>query len=263
MKSVDSHAAGRSPDTEAQIEQLNEAARWLEEHNDDTYRRSGIFILPPTVVPRARRNYALKRVFDFFVALLGIIVLSPILLIFAIIVRFDSPGPSLFKQERVGEGGKRFKVYKFRSMRTDTDDAIHREAMAKFMQGQALAGENEGAGAYKLASDPRVTRIGEFIRATSIDELPQLFNVLRGDMSLVGPRPPLPYEVEQYRYRHRYRLLVKPGITGIWQVYGRSRVDFETLVSMDLHYVTDGTFWLDLKLIVLTFSVVFNKSGGK
>jgi lipopolysaccharide/colanic/teichoic acid biosynthesis glycosyltransferase len=259
MSSADANAATRA-EVDAQIEQLNEAARWLEEHADDTVKRSGVFMLPPTVVPRSRRNYALKRVFDFFVALIAIILLSPVLLLVALAVKLDSKGPAMFHQERIGEAGRPFQVYKFRSMRTDTNDAVHRAAIAQFMQGQQIGqGENK----FKLARDPRITRIGGFIRATSLDELPQLFNVLRGEMSIVGPRPAIRYEVEQYRYRHRYRLLVKPGITGIWQVYGRSKVDFETLVSMDLHYVTDGTFWLDLKLILLTFGVVFKRSGGK
>jgi exopolysaccharide biosynthesis polyprenyl glycosylphosphotransferase len=260
MSSADANATTRA-EVDAQIEQLNEAARWLEEHADDTVKRSGVFMLPPTVVPRSRRNYALKRVFDFFVALIAIILLSPVMLLVALAVKLDSKGPALFHQERIGEAGKPFQVYKFRSMRTDANDAVHRAAIAQFMQGQQIGGEGENK--YKLTRDPRITRVGAFIRATSLDELPQLFNVLRGEMSIVGPRPAIRYEVEQYRYRHRYRLLVKPGITGIWQVYGRSKVDFETLVSMDLHYVTDGTFWLDLKLIVLTFGVVFKRSGGK
>jgi len=260
MPSADANAATRA-EVDAQIEQLNEAARWLEEHADDTVKRSGVFMLPPTVVPRSRRNYALKRVFDFFVALIAIILLSPVLLLVALAVKLDSKGSALFRQERIGEAGRPFQVLKFRSMRMDSNDAVHRAAIAQFMQGQQIGGAGENR--YKLARDPRITRVGGFIRATSLDELPQLFNVLRGDMSIVGPRPAIRYEVEQYRYRHRYRLLVKPGITGIWQVYGRSKVDFETLVSMDLHYVTDGTFWLDLKLILLTFGVVFKRSGGK
>jgi len=241
------------------VERINEAARWLEEHDGDVPRNSGVFILPPTVVPRSRRNYALKRVFDFFAALIAIILLSPILVTIALLVRLTSPGPAIFRQERVGEGGKRFMCYKFRSMRTDADDSIHRKQAQKFLSGE-LDGKKEE---FKLTNDPRITSIGRFIRPTSLDELPQLFNILLGTMSVVGPRPPIPYEVEQYRYRHRYRLLVKPGLTGIWQVYGRSRVDFETLVSMDLHYVTDGTIWLDLKLILLTIPVVLKKKGGK
>jgi lipopolysaccharide/colanic/teichoic acid biosynthesis glycosyltransferase len=246
---------------DAQIERLNEAARWLEERSGEaTARQSGTFLLPPTVVPRARRNYALKRVFDFLVSLIAIILLSPLLALVAIIVKLDSKGPALFKQERIGQYGKPFMVYKFRSMRTDANDEVHRAAVEKFMQGQQIGDSNN---AFKLQRDPRITRVGGFIRATSLDELPQLFNILKGDMSLVGPRPALRYEVEQYRYRHRYRLLVTPGLTGIWQVYGRSKVDFETLVSMDLHYVTDGSIWLDLKLILLTFGVVFKRSGGK
>jgi lipopolysaccharide/colanic/teichoic acid biosynthesis glycosyltransferase len=249
-----------SENLETQLEQLNEAARWLEEHNDDAMRRSGVFILPPTVVPRSRRNYALKRVFDFFASLFAIILLSPVLITIAIIVKLTSKGPIIYRQKRVGQGGVHFTFYKFRSMRQDADDRIHREQIAKFQQGEKIG---TGANEYKINNDPRVTPIGRILRATSLDELPNFFNVLKGDMSIVGPRPPLPYEVEQYRYRHRYRLLVKPGITGIWQVYGRSRVDFETLISMDLHYVTDGTFWLDLKLIFKTIPVMLSKSGGE
>lgn len=261
MQSTDANAEMFDSANETKLEQLNEAARWMEEHSEDAGRRSGVLILPPTVVLRSRRNYAAKRVFDFIVALIATILLSPLLVLVAILVKLDSRGPALFTQDRVGEMNRRFKVYKFRSMRVDSDDKVHRDAVAKFMQGQKIG--EEGGNAYKLARDPRITRLGAFIRATSLDELPQLFNVLKGDMSLVGPRPALPYEVDQYRYRHRYRLMVTPGITGIWQVYGRSKVDFETLVSMDLDYVTDGTFWLDLKLIALTFGVVLQKSGGK
>jgi lipopolysaccharide/colanic/teichoic acid biosynthesis glycosyltransferase len=260
MRTANTHASTPAQ-VDAQIEQLNEAARWLEEHADDTVKRSGVLMLPPAVVLVSRRNYALKRVFDFVVSLLAIILLSPVLAIVALAVKLDSQGPALFHQERIGKGGKPFQVYKFRSMRTNANDAVHRAAIEKFMQGQQI-GEN-GENKFKLAKDPRITRVGGFIRATSLDELPQLFNILRGEMSLVGPRPAIRYEVEQYRYRHRYRLLVTPGLTGIWQVYGRSKVDFETLVSMDLHYVTDGTFWLDLKLMFLTLGVVFKQSGGK
>ncbi len=240
--------------------QINEAAKWLDEHRQDALGKSGVFILPPAIVPRSRRNYALKRVFDFIIAIIAILILSPIFIVVAIIIRLTSPGPAIFKQTRIGEGGRHFTFYKFRSMRVNNDDKVHREAVQKFMQGQQIG--SDGGNAYKLTRDPRITAIGAFIRATSIDELPNFFNVLKGDLSIVGPRPPLPYEVEQYHYRHSYRLLVKPGITGIWQVYGRSKVDFETLVSMDLQYVTDGTFWLDLKLIFLTFFVFFKKAGN-
>lgn len=257
MHSTDAELAAQNAE---KIERLNEAARWLEEHRGDTAKRSGVLLLPPTVVPISRRNYALKRVFDFFAALLGLIVLSPVLLVFTIFVRLDSPGPAIFKQQRVGQGGRRFTCWKFRTMHQDADDRYHREQAAKFLQGQVVAEEN-GRPVYKLAADPRITHMGKFLRATSLDELPQLVNVLQGTMSIVGPRPAIPYEVEQYRYRHSYRLLVKPGITGVWQVYGRSVVDFETLVSMDLSYVTDGTFWLDLKLILKTFLVVFQRTG--
>ncbi len=246
----------------APIDHLNEAARWLAEHRDDTLKVRGQqrLILPPTIVVRSRRNYALKRGFDVVLGLLAVLLLWPIMAIIAVLIRLNSVGPSLFKQQRVGEGGKLFTCYKFRSMRMDADERLHREDAAKFLRGEAIAIEH-GQPVYKPANDPRVTRVGRLLRATSLDELPQFFNVVRGDMSLVGPRPPIPYEVDQYRYRHRYRLLVKPGITGIWQVYGRSRVDFETLVSMDLNYITDSTLLLDLKLIIMTFLVIFKRSG--
>ncbi len=257
MQPKDTDSAARIED---RLEQPSEAARWLEEHYDDTARRYMVLTLPPTVVARSRRNYGAKRLFDFVVSLLSIVVLAPFLLLLGLLVRMDSKGPALFKQTRVGEGGKHFVCYKFRSMHVDVDDRLHREQAAKFLQGEKVA-EEDGKPVYKLANDPRVTRMGRFIRRTSLDELPQLFNVLLGSMSLVGPRPPITYEVEQYRYRHSYRLLVKPGITGIWQVYGRSTVDFETLVSMDLNYITDGTFWLDLKLIALTFLAILRRSG--
>ena len=244
------------------LDQMNEAARWLEENKNDSSRGSGVFILPPVIVPRSRRSYALKRVFDSIASLIALILLSPLLAVLAIIIRMTSKGPAFFKQKRVGEYGKQFVCYKFRTMRNDSDDKVHRDAVAKFMRGEVVDDNAEaGNQVFKLARDPRVTSVGHFLRKTSLDELPQLINVLLGDMSLVGPRPPIPYEVEQYRYRHRYRLLVKPGITGIWQVYGRSSVDFETLVSMDLSYVTDGTFWLDLKLLFLTIGVVVKGSG--
>jgi lipopolysaccharide/colanic/teichoic acid biosynthesis glycosyltransferase len=240
------------------LEELDVAARWLEEYPRDPH--SDTFLLPPAIVLKARRNYVLKRIFDIGFASLAIILLSPLLLILIILVRATSPGPAIFRQSRVGEGGRPFTFYKFRSMRRDAGDAIHRAAAARFLHGQKVA---DGLNGYKLARDPRVTHLGAILRATSLDELPQLFNILKGDMSFVGPRPPVPYEVDHYRYRHHYRFLVKPGLTGIWQVYGRSRVDFETLVSMDLHYVTDGTLWLDIKLILLTVGVVLRRSGGR
>jgi lipopolysaccharide/colanic/teichoic acid biosynthesis glycosyltransferase len=147
-------------------------------------------------------------------------------------------------------------------MYVDCDDTLHRQAIDRYLQGQKL---NEVSGAkspYKLGNDPRITRVGRFIRGTSIDELPQLWNVLVGQMSLVGPRPPLPYEVEMYSPRAQLRLVGKPGLTGIWQVYGRDRVTFDEMVEMDITYLQQQSFWLDIKLLLLTPLVVFGGHGG-
>jgi len=147
-------------------------------------------------------------------------------------------------------------------MYVNSDDALHREAIAKYMSGQMLADSTTTDLSYKQVDDPRVTRVGRFLRKTSIDELPQFFNVLRGEMALVGPRPPLPYEVENYNLYHKMRLSGKPGLTGPWQVYGRSRVSFETMVEMDIAYLQRQTLREDLKLIALTVPVMIERRGG-
>src|SRR6266851_10248550 len=153
-------------------------------------------------------------------------------------------------------------MLKFRSMYINCDDAAHREAVKHYMNGATLNGDADAENSYKLVDDPRVTRVGRIIRKTSIDELPQFINVLRGEMTLVGPRPPLPYEVEAYRPRTRLRLSGKPGLTGTWQVYGRSRVPFQTMVEMDIDYLQHQSFWEDLKLIALTVPVMVQGRGG-
>jgi lipopolysaccharide/colanic/teichoic acid biosynthesis glycosyltransferase len=176
----------------------------------------------------------------------------------ALLIKLDSRGPVFYKQERVGMDGRIFLFYKFRSMRTDTDDARHREFQRKYIKG--LPDSNlgdEGRPAYKLRADERVTRLGRILRKTSLDELPQLFNVLRGDMSIVGPRPPIPYEVESYELWHRKRLDMKPGITGLWQVSGRNRLPFDEMVRMDLYYIENWSLLLDLKIILQTLPVMW------
>jgi len=170
----------------------------------------------------------------------------------------------VYRQKRVGLRGAEFNMYKFRSMYVNSDDSVHRDAIVKYMNGQEM---NVGTTAalkfqFKLSDDPRITRVGRFIRKTSIDELPQFFNVLRGEMTLVGPRPPLPYEVALYTPRDQLRLSGKPGLTGIWQVYGRSCVTFQDMVEMDLEYLRHQSLWEDLKLIVLTFPVMIQGRGG-
>lgn len=204
----------------------------------------------------------LKRLLDIVVTILLLPLLIVLCLGVALMIRFDSQGPVLFKQKRVGMNGVEFDFYKFRSMYMDSDDSVHRNAIKQYMNGEILNGHTSTATMYKLVNDPRVTRVGHFIRKTSLDELPQFFNILRGDMSLVGPRPPLPYEVESYIERNLLRLCGKPGLTGFWQVYGRSRVPFAEMVEMDIAYLQRQSILIDIKLILLTVPVMLFGRGG-
>ena len=217
-------------------------------------------------IPRAIRiNHTYertKRLLDILFSLLILIPLCVIIVIVAICIRLDTGGPIFFRQKRVGRNGNEFEMLKFRSMHVNNDDSCHRAAIAKYMSGQKLVESTTGDLSYKQVDDPRVTRIGRFLRKTSIDELPQFFNVLRGEMSLVGPRPPLPYEVENYNIYHKLRLSGKPGLTGPWQVYGRSRVTFIEMVEMDIAYLKRQTLLEDLKLIALTVPVMIWGRGG-
>jgi exopolysaccharide biosynthesis polyprenyl glycosylphosphotransferase len=203
----------------------------------------------------------LKRAFDTVAISLGIILISPLLVLIAILIKLDSPGPVFFRQQRIGENGRAFTMVKFRSMKTENDASAHRQHVAKLIQ-ENLSAEQMGDKSLKLEDDPRITRVGKFIRKTSLDELPQLFNVLRGEMSLVGPRPPLPYEVELYQDWHKRRLEAIPGITGLWQVAGRNRVSFDEMVRMDLEYIEHQSLWLDIKILLQTPLAVISGRGA-
>jgi lipopolysaccharide/colanic/teichoic acid biosynthesis glycosyltransferase len=205
-----------------------------------------------------------KRVLDIAFTLLILLPLCLLIAIVAVLVRWDSPGPIFFRQKRVGLAGAEFPLLKIRSMYVESDESLHRDSIVKYMNGQQLQGGTAAAVKFqfKLSDDPRVTRVGRIIRKYSIDELPQFFNVLRGQMTLVGPRPPLPYEVELYGSREWVRLCGKPGLTGIWQVYGRSCVTFQDMVEMDIEYQRHQSLWEDLKLIVLTVPVMIHGRGG-
>jgi len=204
-----------------------------------------------------------KRSFDVVASSLGLILTSPLMLAIAAAIRAESPGSVLFRQERVGLGGRTFLLYKFRTMRVDADSEIHREYQRKFIAGQPEANVGDDkVPAYKLRNDPRVTRVGRILRRLSLDEVPQLFNILRGDMSVVGPRPPIPYEVEAYELRHRKRLDMKPGLTGLWQVSGRNRLPFEEMVKLDLFYIENWSLLSDLKIILRTALVIFHGDGS-
>lgn len=207
----------------------------------------------------------LKRILDVIGSVAGLLLFSPLMIAASIAIKMDSPGPVIFKQMRVGRKGSRFSFYKFRSMVLNGDDRIHREYVETLIKGD-LDRINQGDGTaplYKMKSDPRVTFVGRVIRKTSIDELPQFINVLKGEMSLVGPRPPLLYEVEKYKPWHLRRILeIKPGITGLWQVDGRSSTSFDDMVRLDLRYAGEWSLWLDFKILLKTVRAVLRPRGA-
>jgi exopolysaccharide biosynthesis polyprenyl glycosylphosphotransferase len=214
--------------------------------------------------PGRRVERFLKRGVDIFGSLFAIIMLSPVFAVVALLVKLTSDGPMLFRQNRIGQFGEAFTFLKFRSMYINNDASAHKEYVKKMISGSAEKQEaGSGTKVFKIANDPRITPVGRFIRKTSLDELPQFFNVLRGDMSLVGPRPPVPYEYECYDIWHRKRVFeVKPGITGLWQVTGRSRTNFDDMVRLDLKYVRTWSFWLDIKILLRTPWVMVSGDGG-
>lgn len=207
--------------------------------------------------PLSNAARIVKRASDIFVSALALTLFAPIWLVIAAFIKLDSKGSVFYLQERVGMDGRVFLFYKFRTMRVDADDAAHREYQRRFIAGAPDANLGDDARpAYKLRGDNRVTRIGTVLRRLSLDELPQLLNVVRGDMSIVGPRPPIPYEVEAYDLWHRKRLDMKPGLTGLWQVSGRNRLSFEEMVRLDLYYIENWSLLLDLKIILRTLPVM-------
>jgi len=203
-----------------------------------------------------------KRLFDVVLGAALLVVLSPVLLLIAVLVVVDSPGPVLFRQTRIGKNGTPFTFYKFRSMLVGSDrDETRKHLATQFVKGQYNG--NGGDGSTKIVNEAQVTRVGKWLRKTSLDELPQLLNVLRGEMSLVGPRPCLPYEWEHYEEWHKQRLSVLPGCTGMWQVSGRSAVGFDDMVVLDLHYIHNASLLLDLRLLVKTVPIIVWGTGAK
>lgn len=224
---------------------------------------------PDIIALRAKKKSILfwKRFIDIFVSSVLITFLFPLFVVIALLIRITSPGPALFKQERVGLFGKRFSLFKFRTMFNNNDTTIHQEFVKNLIAGSQDRTRSEQnsshTGVYKIVRDPRVTPLGRLLRMTSLDELPQFYNVLKGDMSLVGPRPPIPYECEKYDIWHRKRVLwMKPGITGPWQVYGRSKTTFDEMVRMDIRYIQEWSLWMDIKILIQTPWVVFACKGG-
>jgi lipopolysaccharide/colanic/teichoic acid biosynthesis glycosyltransferase len=213
----------------------------------------------------ARVSDAFKRLMDVAGSIAALVLFSPLFLIIPLVIKLTSPGPVLFRQVRHGLHGKTFTFLKFRSMHVNNDDAIHREYIGKLIANkvQNVPATGNAEVVYKIRDDPRITSIGNLLRKTSFDELPQFINVLKGEMSLVGPRPPIPYEVSNYNVWHLYRILArKPGITGLWQVHGRSLTTFDGMVRLDLQYIRTWSLWLDIKLLLATPLAVLRGKGA-
>ena len=198
----------------------------------------------------------IKRSVDLLCSVLGILLCAPLFFIIAILIKGTMPGPVFFRQKRLGKDGKKFIFYKFRTMNENGENP-HKEFMANFIK---KSGSSRGT--YKLREDSRITRLGYFLRRSSLDELPQLINVFRGEMSLVGPRPAIPYEIIHYQKWHKRRLSAKPGITGLWQVSGRSSVSFNDMVLLDLYYIDNWSLWLDFLLLIKTIPAVLTEKGA-
>lgn len=208
-----------------------------------------------------KHNAPLKRTMDIVGSVIALLIFSPVIALISVLVKLTSKGPVLFSQRRIGQYGKEFTFFKFRTMHADNDPEIHREYVARLIAGGGDLGN--GKGIYKLINDPRITPLGRFLRRSSLDELPQFVNVLMGDMSLVGPRPPLLYEYERYKTWHKRRVLeLKPGLTGLWQVEGRSRKTFDEMVRMDLRYAHIRSLWVDLRIICQTPRAMFSGRGA-
>ena len=239
-----------------------------DEWNSQDLDRPSNPTLYPDLEKRQKSNRlgrATKRLIDVLGSLSLLVMLSPVFFLVAAAIKLTSRGPVLFRQKRIGEHGTPFRLLKFRSMHMNNDSSEHKEYVRKLIAGQAerKPANGNGGGVFKLTNDPRITPVGRVLRRASLDELPQLINVLRGEMSLVGPRPPLPYEVEAYATWHRRRLMeAKPGITGLWQVNGRSRMEFDDMVRLDLRYARDCSPLLDLKILLQTPKAVMNGEGA-
>jgi lipopolysaccharide/colanic/teichoic acid biosynthesis glycosyltransferase len=242
---------------------------WHDRDSDNSTGGSKSSALDPHLLSDSdpkRLALLVKASMDIVGSLVALTVASPFLLAIAVAVKLTSKGPILFRQQRVGQYGRKFTFLKFRSMYTANDHKIHEEFVKQLIAGTANS-DNPADGSktsvYKITNDPRVTSVGRFLRKTSLDELPQFLNVLMGEMSLVGPRPPIPYEVDCYDIWHKRRLLaVKPGITGLWQVKGRSRTNFDEMVRLDLKYGQTWSLWLDIKILLQTPRAVFTGDGA-
>ena len=215
-------------------------------------KQSSKIIIDQDKLAKKITYHIIKRIFDFIASLCGLIILSPLFLVVALLIKLEDHGPVFYKQKRVSKGQREFDMFKFRSMHVDADKRL-----------AELKKQNEVDGPmFKMKNDPRITKIGHFIRKTSIDELPQLFNVVRGDMSLVGPRPPLPSEVAEYTDYDMQRLLVVPGCSCLWQATVRNSVGFHEMVQLDLEYIQKSSIWFDIKILFMTIKILFKPNSA-
>ena len=254
--------------TEQQVKEIQLAFHIFPEDLDDQEPGNGVNskLYPDLSRPENSRKLSrnLKRAMDILGSAIALVILSPLFFLIAAIIKLTSKGPILFRQARVGQFGVHFTFLKFRSMYVQNDPNLHKEFVQQFIAGKNPAPSNGSQNAvYKITNDPRVTPFGRFLRRTSLDELPQFLNVFKGEMSLVGPRPPIPYELESYDIWHRRRVLeAKPGITGLWQVNGRSKTRFDEMVRLDLQYARAWSLWLDIKILLRTPRAVFSGEGA-
>ncbi len=236
----------------------------LEVHSERSHQSVPVLLEKKPRHEKVRQGIAEagKRALDIAGSLMLLALLAPLLIVISALVKLTSKGPVLFRQVRVGQHGRPFTMLKFRTMQVNADPAIHQQYVTNFIQAGAAA-KPASSSVFKIVDDPRITRVGHFLRRSSLDELPQFLNVLSGEMSLVGPRPPLPYEVARYKRWHRKRLYeAKPGITGLWQVTGRSRTTFDEMVRLDLRYARGYSLWTDLKILLATPRAVVTGKGA-
>lgn len=235
--------------------------------NTQKYQQLAESLVSPVGIRFRERMWverAVKRLIDLGASVLIVAIGLPFFLAIALLIKLTSKGPVFFSQQRVGEGGEVFTLFKFRTMRQNADDSIHREFTRSFIEGRMSNSslDEKAPSVYKLTNDPRVTAVGNFLRKTSLDEFPQFINILKGDMTIVGPRPPLQYELEHYEEWHKLRLKVKPGLTGLWQVSGRSSVPFNEMVKLDLYYIEHWSLLMDFRIMMRTIPVMLFGSGG-
>lgn len=234
----------------------------------DTHQNAGVFPYNASSKREKRGNFLTtyrwwKEILDRLMALIIIVVLCPLMAVIAIVIRLDSPGNPIYRRQQIGEKGRTFKMYKFRTMYINNDDSEYKSFIVKYTRENApyMVGQ-DGKAVYKFVNDPRVTRFGAWLRKTNLDELPQLLNVLKGEMSIVGPRPDIPFAVSMYKDWHRKRLGVKPGITGLWQVCRRKSLPFEGMVRLDINYIKRQSFFLDVKVLFLTVVTILRRDGS-